>query len=199
MGRLTASNFGSICKAVRRDMDVFARSLTSSTNIKAPAILHGQKYELVAVEEFEKKMKIKTSPCGLFVSGQHPCLAASPDRVIDANTILEVKCPFSAKDKPISPLTVPYLKEVNGSLTLNESHDYFYQVQGQLFCSNRQTCFFIVYTLCDVKILKINRNDKFIENMLKSLLDFYSNHFKKIILEKFMYRDYYSHDFHKAF
>ena len=54
--------FGSICKAVRRDMDAFARSLTSSTDIKTPAILHGQKYELVAVRK-ENKNFPKWSVC----------------------------------------------------------------------------------------------------------------------------------------
>lgn len=39
-----------------------------------------------------------------------PFLGASPDRVVNDDVICEVKCPFSAKDKDISPVTVPYLK-----------------------------------------------------------------------------------------
>ena len=44
--------------------------------------------------------------CGLFVSFSKPMFAATPDRIIDSETLVEVKCPFSSRDKLLSETTV---------------------------------------------------------------------------------------------
>ena len=65
-------------------------------------------------------------------------LAASPDRIIDNKTIIEVKVPFSSKDKPVTAVTVPYLVDNGGGdFELNEHHDYYYQancLKGRVVC-----------------------------------------------------------------
>jgi phosphoribosylaminoimidazole-succinocarboxamide synthase len=49
--RLQASNFGRICKATERtNFSNLADALTVFKEIKTPAILHGQKYESIALE-----------------------------------------------------------------------------------------------------------------------------------------------------
>ena len=172
-------------------MDIFADSLLCSKSIRTPAILHGIKYESVAVQEFERMYDFKTYECGLFVCPDYPFLAASPDRVIDNKTIIEVKCPFSSKDKPVTAVTVPYLVDNGGGdFELNEHHDYYYQMQGQLLCSNRQCCYFIVYTNKSLVAVRIMRNETFIKKMITSLETFYQNHFKRAILNKCMYKNY---------
>jgi hypothetical protein len=160
---LTASNFGEICKITdRKNLTAFCNALTTQKKLRTDAILHGQKYEAVAVESFESKFNISTTPCGIFVSTVYPQLAATPDRIIDNESIVEVKCPYIAKNKPINPTTVPYLKFVDKSMVLDENHSYYYQVQGQLLCSNRAMCYFIVYTLKDLIVVRIPRDDIFI-------------------------------------
>ncbi|XP_074658610.1 uncharacterized protein LOC141911521 [Tubulanus polymorphus] len=120
-------------------------------------VLHGQKYEKVAVEKYHSRTGSITNECGLFVSKDHPVLAASPDRVVNDTLILEVKCPFSAKDKEINPQTVQHLElDVNRNQQLKRNHDYFYQIQGQLYCSGRTECDFVVFTLKDIKIIHID-------------------------------------------
>lgn len=37
-------------------------------------------------------------PCGLFFYEQYSFLAASPDGLVNDDTCIEVKCPFSARD-----------------------------------------------------------------------------------------------------
>jgi len=37
---------------------------------------------------------VKTSPCDTFVSISMPYISSTPDRVVDDNIILEVKCPY---------------------------------------------------------------------------------------------------------
>jgi hypothetical protein len=132
--------------------------------------------------------------CGLFVSVEHPMIAASPDGVIDNNTLCEFKCPFSAYQKTISPKSVPYLIEENGTLTLKKTHDYYYQVQGQLHCAERQVCKFIVYTGCDILIIDIVRDDLFIAAMTDKLCKFYDEYFCSAIIDRHFYRQ--THMFH---
>lgn len=75
--------FGRICKATdRTDFDKLAYSFTVTTNLKTPAILHGQKYETVALSKYEEHFGRVPIKCGIFVSKTHPFIAASPDEII---------------------------------------------------------------------------------------------------------------------
>jgi len=44
---------------------------------------------------------------------------------------VEVKCPNVSRLKPVNPITVPFLYEVDGELTLKRDHDYYFQIQKQ--------------------------------------------------------------------
>jgi hypothetical protein len=128
-----SSKFGRICKATdKTDHEKLARSFTVSQQIYAAPILHGQKYESVALRKYEEVTGNVTSTCGTFVSESHPFLAASPDAYVEeTNQLVEIKCPFSSRNQMITPQTVPYLKIIDGKLTLDPAHDYYFQVQGQ--------------------------------------------------------------------
>ena len=154
--RMTSSNFGVICKATeRRDKLKLAKSLIMSCELKVPAVCHGHKYEPVAIEKYEKSTGLETKECGLFISHINPMLAALPDRIVNSAKIVKVKCPFSAKNKPINPVNVPYLKMNNGQLMLDKKHNYYYQIQGQLYCADRQTCDLVICTVTDMKIIPV--------------------------------------------
>ncbi|XP_046557558.1 uncharacterized protein LOC124266795 [Haliotis rubra] len=135
--RISSSNFGKICLASdKTDFHKLARTMTEPfEDIQSPPLRHGRKYEKVAIKAFQKSSGCKTSPCGMFVSDVHPFLAASPDAILGDDTTVEVKCPFASKDRVISEITVPYLKVSDGKLTLDTSRPYFFQVQGQLYCT----------------------------------------------------------------
>ncbi|CAG2226881.1 unnamed protein product [Mytilus edulis] len=117
--RLTSSNFGRICKATdRTDFHKLALSYTRSSALYTAAIKHGRQYEPVAIEKYESITKLETVKCGLFVSKMHPFLAASPDGLTENNTLLEIKCPYTARNELITPKSVPYLSEARGSAVL---------------------------------------------------------------------------------
>ena len=164
-------------------------------DIKAASIDHGRKYESVAVEKYEALKKVSTNQSGLVVSITEPYLAASPDRLVGDSIVLEVKCPYTARDKLISPSTVPYLLHEHGVLKLKSSHDYYYQIQGQLHCTGRSIGHLVVFTFKDVKIIEVPCDHTFINNMLAKLTNFYSEHFRKSMLDKFFYKDYYKYKF----
>ena len=167
-------------------MHILATKLVSPRPFSSRATSHGRKYESVAVERFES-LYGATRECGLFVHNDYPCLAASPDRVVDDHVIVEVKCPFASKDSNISPLTVPYLKMVDGELALSPSHDYYFQVQGQLACSERKFCYFCIYTLSDFKVVKIEKDEVFINDMMSKLRSFCEDHFLEAVMGRYVY------------
>ena len=189
--RLTASNFGRICKATSKtNFAALAMSLVNPRPFTSKTVVHGTKYESVAIEKFEKANGVKTSVCGLFVDKTDPWMGASPDAIVNSNSIVEVKCSFSAKDKDITPTTVPYLEEIGSNLQLKVTHDYFYQVQGQLMCTDAKICYFNVFTLKDFKTIQIPRNDEFICQMRRSLNEFYQSYFKDAAVEKHVFKLY---------
>jgi hypothetical protein len=152
--------------------------------------MHGKKYEAVALKKYCEITGEGIRNCGTFVSKTHPYLAASPDAIVDDDKLVEVKCPFSSKSQLVTIQTVPYLKIINGQTTLDPSHDYYYQIQGQLFCCERKQCDFVVYTFQDIKIFQIERDEVFIKEMLGKLENFFQSHFKHAVLEKFYFKQY---------
>lgn len=116
-----------------------------------------------------------------------PFPAASLDAIIDDNSIAEVKCPYISKHEKITEESVPFLYSANESLELDKSHDYYYQIQGQLFCTEKTSCILVVYTFKDLKIIDVSADKEFICSMLEKLESFFDQHFKKAVLNKFYY------------
>lgn len=194
--RITSSNFGRICKATdRTDLSKLASSYTTYHDISSPAIQHGKKYEPVAIEKYEEMTRKTTSKCGLCIHKDFPYLAASPDALNEDGDLIEVKCPYTARNDIITPETVPYLHEKDDRLYLNKNHDYYYQVQGQMLCTGKERCHFVVYTFEDTVFIEIQRDDVFIKEMLGNINNFFVNYFKKALLDVFFYRNYYKYSF----
>jgi len=55
-------------------------------------------FEPIAKQEFKKLYVCNVKLAGLFVDFDLPYLAASPDRLVGDDSIIEIKCPFSIKD-----------------------------------------------------------------------------------------------------
>jgi hypothetical protein len=91
-----------------------------------------------------------------------PFLGATPDAVINAECIVEVKCPYGGKNEKIIP--GEHFKflcfERNGNVALKKSSSYYDQIQGQLFLSERNFCYFVVYTFVDlfVQIIEVDKD-----------------------------------------
>ena len=96
------------------------------------AVGYGVANEAKAIVRYTQETKNNVQRSGLVVNPKWPMMAASPDGVVDSDTIIEVKCPHSAKDRPINPRSVTYLTEQNDTLSLKANHDYYYRVQGPI-------------------------------------------------------------------
>lgn len=117
-------------------------------------------------------------------------LAASPDGLIGCTGIVERKCPYTLRglspEISINSNKVPYFKMINGQVEFKKTHPYYYQIQGQLRISNREYCLFGMWTSddFDMQILRIERDDEFFENNMKTILTgFYENYLLPEIID----------------
>jgi hypothetical protein len=92
-------------------------------------------------------------------------LGCSPDGLIGADKIVEIKCPFTAHEMNVTPETSSYIEldEQTGLYRHSPTHDYMYQVQGLLHITNRSVCDFVVFTISDLAIIEVKRDQEFIE------------------------------------
>lgn len=150
-------------------------------NICTKATAWGKNNEDRAKGVFERKYpNLKILDCGIFINSQWPFLGASPDAIISNDSLLEIKCPYSARNTTIKEAVesrlIVYLKSSGDGFELNKNHNYFYQVQGQLNIWEKATCYFVVWTLHDFVCLKVHKDESFFKNiMLKKLEMFYYN------------------------
>ena len=181
--RLTASRFGEICKI--RDTTSFAPTRSAASHIpqavcSTEAIEYGKASERLA-EEFKKQTGLSVRPSGLVVSSDFPYLAASPDGIASDGNVLKLKYPFTARSMTPKEAASKFgsgffCSLTTDTLTLRKTHNYYYQVQGQLHLTGANLCYFIVWTPCRMSIEKINFDTRFWEErMLPKLQRFYLN------------------------
>lgn len=100
------------------------------------AMERGIELESEAVIEFENHTGLITKEVGFCIPDEnnilHEWVGVSPDRVIDDETILEIKC----------PLAKTHFKYIKQNRLPNE---YKWQVQGQLMVISAKKCFFMSY------------------------------------------------------
>ncbi|KAH9631922.1 hypothetical protein HF086_000259 [Spodoptera exigua] len=92
---LTASNFGKIVKRKRTNScaNTVKNMLYKPDIGHVASINHGRTHEKVALEQLSKLLKVTIDPCGLYIDKTHPFLGATPDGIIENNTLVEIKCP----------------------------------------------------------------------------------------------------------
>ena len=112
---------------------------------------------------------------GLQVSPEKPWYGASPDSVAYCSCCkygcLEVKSPLPLKEKPLKEeihegaFYVTY-DSGNEIYELERAHQYHFQVQLEICTLKVEFCNFMVWTPMEFLIIRIDRNDEFINDML---------------------------------
>ena len=189
--RMQSSMFGRIKKTVSVEAKSnLANELIDGRDFKSKYTSHGQQYEPVAIQSYEESKGCTVKPCGIVVCMDKPYLGSTPDGLVGDDIVLEVKCPYTARNKAISPETVPYLSNNGVNLQLDKKHDYYAQVQGQMYATGRKMCHFVVHTLLpDTKIVDIPYDNDFTTLMLKDLDSFFEDYFKPTYLRKHFFND----------
>ncbi len=156
-------------------------------NPNIPALKYGRAMEENAVNEFYNQLSkshrnAKLLECGLFLDRDNPYIGASPDRMVTCeycpNACLEVKCPYSINyTSPGDPsVHLPYLKQIDGNVTLNDRHKYYTQCQMQMAVTGCSLCYFFVWTQHSFFLEKVTFNSVFWEELKCLFTDFYSHY-----------------------
>ena len=173
-GRLTASNFGAVLHAKRVTPSLLKRLLGDYDLSGVRAIAWGVDNEEMAVKAFTKATGLPVTNTGLWLH-ESGVLGASPDGLIGTDSVLEAKCPFKHKESTIADACKDKdfcLEMKDGKFSLKTSHVYWHQVQGQMFLTQRNFCFFTVWTTRDTAVIKIQRDEAWRPN-IDILTDFF--------------------------
>lgn len=180
LNRLTASNFGTVIR--RHDYTPchnLVQNLLFPKELNTPAIMYGRVREPDALARYSSVKGVEVTRCGIFISSDYPYLAATPDGLVGEDSLVEVKCLPSVKDKLLMDVakekkSTLCLEIKNGCLQLKKTHRYYYQVQGQLNITGRSYCDFIVLTDKDFFVEKIEKDEHLWTNvMVPKLKKFY--------------------------
>jgi len=175
---LTASNFGKAYRALLSgNNEILANFLKNciaqqqqpasefdSLADRVPAIKWGLDHEKRAIRKYEKVRNVKVQPTGLWLSADG-CLGASPDGLVKGKKgIVEVKCPYSCRfldswaeaiETGLVPRYLDLLGENGDEIALKKNHDYYFQVQGQLYTTSAKWCDFVVWAPGFIKITRV--------------------------------------------
>uniref|UniRef100_A0A2S2NER6 YqaJ viral recombinase domain-containing protein n=1 Tax=Schizaphis graminum TaxID=13262 RepID=A0A2S2NER6_SCHGA len=117
--------------------------------------------------KFEKLSGRSVQLCRLFSDVEFLYLAATPDGLVDEDSILEIKCPYAARDtkSPVEAVNNELLKYCNvinkNQISLKNEYKYWYQIMGQLQITGRKKCYYVIHTHHWMTIQEINYDDEF--------------------------------------
>ena len=159
-GRTTASRMKAVC---RTSVEKPARSLIKAicypdtVRFRTKATQWGYQHEedgLAAyrsmIDQSQDSFKVEKS--GFVISSDYPYIRESPDSMVECSCCgkgtVEVKCPHCVRDKetPECPEKVSCMENVAGKVQLRKSHQYYYQIQTQVFVCNVDYCDFVILT-----------------------------------------------------
>lgn len=192
-GRITGTTFHKI---------ITARDTTSSEAlVKAiisggkdlshlPSIRWGKDNERRALDEYSKYKKLNhqnfvLNPAGLLVDEEDVFFGVSADGVIECDCcgkgVVEVKCPYKYRNQPVLDAARNADFYLSPTGNLKKSHNYYSQVQFEMFIHKVQYCDFVVLTNRDFCVDKVARNDAFINPNVDKCREFWMNNVAKAL------------------
>lgn len=155
-------------------------------------VKYGKQTESIALNEFKHLSEKNILKCGLVIDSVRPWICASPDGIIlsDAGiveSVLEIKCPISCKNKPIIENGTPNLKYIqidkNGKPELKKSSMYFTQCQMLIHCTGLNSCILFIYNNIDPISIIIEKDEYFIESLLERMTFYYFNFYLQKLVQ----------------
>ena len=139
--RITASDFGAALNMGHGyDYNVLKKKVVLDRKFfTSAAILHGIKYEDVAISIYEHRNNVVVREYGCIAHPVHNFLGASPDGITDDGIMVEIKCPSSREITGVTP------------------EGYWCQVQGQLEVCELDRCDFL-----ECKIVEYDSRDEYL-------------------------------------
>ncbi|XP_046845617.1 uncharacterized protein LOC124439435 [Xenia sp. Carnegie-2017] len=188
MGRITASNFHRACRTNPETPSLsLVKDVCYGSQFKSDATSWGKANEKRALNQYTQVMKenhsiFSVKESGFVIDPKYPFLGASPDAISYCNChgegCVEIKCPYSLRNKTIQHgisdgKNFCLTKTPNGTLQMDRKHQYYYQVQLQLASTKLKFVDFVVWTLNDIYIEQIQRDDEFLAVNIEKAKEIY--------------------------
>ena len=147
-GRIGASVSGAVCRTnPAQPSQTLIKSICYPNlfKVNTKAVIYGCKHEADAIKAYEAEMikshvDFKLSQCGLVINREYPWIHATPDFLVSCSCCGlgcgEAKCPLCIDRCDFDSYVFKKnscLEKVAGKFQLKRSHNYFFQVQQQLF------------------------------------------------------------------
>ena len=134
--RITASRFGIIIRSVRQHTSLISQLLYTSVSPTVKALQWGHEHEPVVLQQCSQTLPstLSLSKTGIFID-ESGYLGVSPDGVVvdeagHSIKLVEVKCPFSAKDKTVNQACTESKSFccdiIDGKCQLKTDHKYYF-------------------------------------------------------------------------
>lgn len=169
-GRVTGSSVGAILGydpwRTRRDvMRMMVREHFDATPEfdGNPATEWGKANEAGAMMSYTMETGRRITKSGFFISPNHDWLGATPDGALGNDGLIEVKCPYGKRHDP-APVAFR---------TIGEQKHYFAQMQTEMLCTGTNWVDFWQWTMNDHSLVRVERDDIFIDWMVPELYGFY--------------------------
>lgn len=148
-------------------------------NVKA--VHWGRLHESDAIKELEEHLGKSVERSGLWLSTSG-VLGCSPDGFVDEFCV-EVKCRYKSRESSLSEdlstdnTYIVFNNKSAGEWIVNKNHEYYHQIQGQIYLTNKSACHLVVWTPRETELFIIPKDDNWASN-LTLLEKFY---FEKLI------------------
>ena len=149
---------------------------SDSVRFNTAAMIWGCEHEKDALEAYQKHMEtthdgFKMETSRFVISDNFPFIGASPNSMVESNCCgkgtVEVKCPYCVRDKLVEE-KVAWLENVEGRTQLCRTHQYYYQVQTQVFVCNVDYSDFVAWTKEGIHQERISPDIREIHSILQT-------------------------------
>ena len=199
VGRITASTAHCV---LHTDMNKPSKSLIKKIcgpaiygkAIQAASISWGKANEKVALNELKDTMSLihtdfQITECGLKLCAES-FIGASSDGIFscrchELSTLIEVKCPYSMREtnKIEDAITCKNFC-IDSRKELKKNHQYYTQIQIQLYVYKYNSCIFVVWTPKWIFHTIVCKDDSFISSAVPKLERFFRTHVIKELLTR---------------
>lgn len=172
LGKCTGSKFGSVMTKGRRKGEFSNQAMTymlaviservgncPTEEVKSKYVEWGKTHEPTARQLYQFEHGGDLSPVGFVNHPTIPNVGASPDGLVGNDGVLEIKCPYTIS-KHIATIEANAITDKN----------YQWQVQGQMWVTERQWCDFVSFhpyvpEKLQLHVVRVERDEDMIEDL----------------------------------
>lgn len=128
---------------------------------------YGTNFEKFAQDDFEMEHGLEVTETGFHVSKEFEWIGASPDGFVSYDAVLEIKCPFGARETGVFK-------------TVAEQLHYHAQMQIEMLCAEKKKCYFYQWSPVGSALDVVEYNKYWIEENIPKLKAFYDQYLLEI-------------------